>query len=194
MNWFSDEHKNIYSKAFSALCEDVKHASGSVWENTKTAVSVGYEKIKEGADYIDRKYHDVSEETDDKYNSDEDTSEYNECTEETDEYIKEIGKVYPDVLVKLHRRNSSVVKIWILDNDGNRKLVRGKIASYEYINNIIHTWFTYENRDKTKCKWYPTNQLYTEYRSSSNKLNPIDNVLFRYTQDGYKPYHYHPLF
>ena len=204
MSWFSDEHQMLYSKALGALYEDVKSASSSLMDTTGKVLSSGYEKIREGADYLDRRYYKVPPENDNNGDNERIGNPYYEysteepseidLSDDTDNYLVEMGKTYPDILVKLNKNNSSINRIWVIDEEGNKKQVRGKIASYEYVNKIIHQWFEYVKRDERGHKWYPTNELYTAYRNSSDRMNSMDNVIFRYGQSGYKPYHYHPLF
>lgn len=206
MSWFSEERKKLYSKALGALYEDVKTASSSLLDTTGKVIVTGYEKIKEGADYLDRRYHDVPDypeshnnnnhHPNNYYDEQPDISETDDIdgSDDTDDYLVEMGTIYPDILIRLNRNHYNISKIWVLDNDGNRTRIRGKIASYAYVDNIIHRWFEYENKNERGHKWYPTNELYTVHRKSSTRLNPIDNVIFRYGKEGYKPYHYHPLF
>ncbi len=203
MSWFPDEHKKLYLKALGTLYEDVKDGTSVLIDTTGKVLSSGYEKIREGADYLDRRYYKVppankyeeKESTENPYYeySTEEPSEI-DLSDDTDNYLVEMGKTYPDILVKLNKNNSSINRIWVIDEEGNKKQIRGKIASYEYVNNIIHRWFEYVKRDERGHKWYPTNELYTAYRNSSAMMNSMDNVIFRYGQSGYKPYHYHPLF
>ena len=204
MSWFSDEHKKIYSKALGALYEDVKSVSSSLIDKTGKVIVVGYNKIKESADYLDKRYHEVDQSEMDESDVSEpnepsepiDPSEPSEIdqSEETDESLVEMGKIYPDILVKLHRNHNNIIRIWIIDTNGDKKKITGKISSYPYVDQIIHKWFEYINKNSRGFKWYPKNELYTAYRDSSHLLNPMDNIIFRYELYGYKPYHYHPLF
>ena len=207
MSWFSDEHKTLYSKALGALYDDVKDGASVLIDTTGKLVSTGYKRVREGADYLDRRYHDVPPGNKNNDNNGDDgrpenpyyeysTEEPSEIdlSDDTDNYLVEMGKTYPDILVNINRNHSSIIRIWVIDEEGNKKQVRGKIASYSYVNKIIHRWFEYAKRDERGHKWYPTNELYTAYRNSSARMNSMDNVVFRYGQSGYKPYHYHPLF
>ncbi len=229
MSWISKEHKKLYSNAFSALYEDVKTASGSLMDTTGKLLTTGYEKVKETAEYVDKKIHnnDSNENIDsDNIEGDNDDTDVFGESDDTDDYLVQMGKIYPDVLIKLNRKNNNLSKIWVIDNEGNKKRITGKIASYDYINTIIHRWFRYEkkldsnsidgnsidgnksndnnsnatnatnatNGTNATYKWYPTEELYTAYRQTTPRmLNPIDNILFRYTRDDYQPHYYHPL-
>jgi len=207
MSWFSDEHKKLYTQALGALYEDVKSGANAIVDGTGKLITSGYGKIRDGVVYLDKKYN--TEYTDKKCNSEDidknvvvdskkiinenETSEI-DISEDTDDYLLEIGKTCPDVLVKLNRDYNHIVKVWVIEKDGTFKPVRGKIESYQYISKLIYKWFIYESRNNLGCKWYPSDELYTAYRNSSNRLNSMDDIVFRYTQQGYKPFHYHPLF
>ncbi len=219
MSWFSEDHKKLYFKALGALYDDVKTVSSSLMDTTGKVLVSGYEKIKTTADYLDKRYHNVETEMDNPLNpltnplnpltsnqntpnpyinfsydySTEEPSDMDNSdeTSEINDYIVEMGKISPDVLIKLNKNHSNINKMWVL-NDGERILVRGKIASYPYVNTIIHEWFEYKSTDERGSKWYPTDELYTTYRNSSRKLVPINNILFKYGREGYKPQQYHP--
>lgn len=186
MSWFSDEHKNLYSQALSALYDDVKIISTNAIDTSGKLMHTGYEKIKETVNYIDKKYHQDSSDDNDNSESDNEI----DITDDTDDYILEVGKMFPDILIKLGKNRIS--KIWIIENDGTLKPVRGKIDSYEYISVLIHRWFVYTSNDNN-YGWYPTDDLYTVYRESSSRLNNMDEIVFKYGYNGYKPYHYNPL-
>ena len=198
MSWFSDEHKNIYSQAFGALYDDVKNGTSSLMDTTGKLLSTGYEKIKETVNNIDDNNNTPCPTVDECVASDEcEMTEIDMTEDTTDEYLLELEKMYPDVLIKLNKTYTNIIKIWIVENNNKLKQVRGKIESYPYINKIIHKWFIYEKRDEKinrGYKWYPTDEMYTAYRESSSRLNPMDNIVFRYGQQGYRPYYYHPLF
>lgn len=205
MSWFSDEHKKIYSQAWGALYEDVKSGSSVLMNNTTKILSTGYEKIKEGVTYLDKKYNTNDHTPSGNPSSVNNLNKHSEnnmddsevdISEDTDDYLVEIGKMTPDILIKLHKTHSNIIRIWIIEKDGTHKPVKGKIDSYPYISTLIHRWFVYENRslDNKIVKWYPTDDLHTEYRNLSNRLSPMDDIIFRYTQSGYKPFPYHPLF
>ena len=193
--WFSDDHKNLYSRALGALYDDVKNASSSLMDTTSKVLVSGYEKIKTTADYLDKRYHDDGSNNTNSNNtnfkSDYSTEEPSDIdnSEDTEDYIIEMGKIYPDILIKLNKNHFNINKIWVL-SERRRILVRGKIASYPYVNNIIHEWFEYKTINERGHKWYPTNELYTAYRESSRRLAFIDNILFRYSLGGYKPHHW----
>ena len=204
MSWFSDEHKRLYSQALGALYEDVKTGTSALVDTTGKLVSTGYEKIKEGVVYLDKKYNTapdqpnntnknkrVDETVNDSANESVNESEI-DMSEDTDEYILNVGKVYPDILIKLSKRHTNIIRIFIIEANGTHRPVKGKIESYPYISQLIHQWFVYESRNE-RSKWYPTDNLYTEYRKSSNRLSSMDDILFRYNYDGYKPFPYHPL-
>jgi len=192
MSWFSDDHKNLYSKALSALYDDVKTASNSLIDTTGNVLILGYNKIKTTADYLDKKYSEIND--DEETDNTEETSDIDN-TEETDEYISNMNRAYSDILIKLNKNHSNINKIWIIDGNGDKTQVKGKIESYPCVSIIIHQWFEYKSRDKRGFKWYPTLDLYTAYRESSRKLEQIHYILFRYShnQRTYKPQKYHPL-
>jgi len=200
MSWISKEHKTIYFKAFSALYKDIKTASGSLIDTTGNLLSAGYEKVRDGAEYIDKKLHeddDSFEGVNNPIYESRDDSDYEiDNSDDTDDCLVQMGKIYPDVLINLNSKHNNLNRIWIIDGAGNHKRIKGKIASYEYVNTIIHNWFRYEKSvDSDRYKWYPTEDLYTAYRDSTpRKLNPINKIIFRYDKSGYQPYPYHPLF
>jgi hypothetical protein len=196
MSWFSDEHKKIYSQALGALYEDVKSCTNAVVDGTGKLISTSYEKIRDGVIYLDKKYNteDLEETSNNQVKNINDSDIDIDISEDTDDYIVEMGKMFPDILIKLNKNHTYIAKIWVIENNGTLKPVRGKIESYQYINKLIHKWFAYETKNSRGYKWYPTNELYTAYRNSSNRLTPIDDIIFRYTEQGYKPFHYHPLF
>ncbi len=199
MSWFSDEHKKLYTQALGALYEDVKSGASALVDGSGKLIINGYGKIRDGVVYLDKKYN--SEDTNKKVTIDSpkknttenDTSEI-DISEDIDDYLIEIGNTCPDVLVRLNKDHNHIMKIWVIEDNGILKPVRGKIESYQYISKLIHKWFIYESRNNLGCKWYPSEDLYTAYRNSSSRLNPMDDIVFRYTQQGYKPFHYHPLF
>lgn len=166
MSWVSDEHKKLYSSALSALYSDVKGITNSIINTT--------------ANYVSNIIPNDSNSNSNSINiSDVDMSGI-----EIDENLIEIGKSFPNVLIKLHKNEAHIVKIYIID-DSELKPIKGKIDSYPYISKIIHEWFIYENN-----KWYPTEDLYTEYRNLSSKLCPMDKIIFKYQNQEYKPNHY----
>lgn len=210
MSWWSSKisksHRDIYSKAFNAIYEDAKSVSSDLLETTGTLLSSGYEKVKDGVTYLDKKYHEDNDnplmsgktpepKSDMSDINSSDTSDSDICYENVP--VSKSGSditIQPDVLVKLNKKNRYLSKIWIMDDPYHKTLVKGPIAGYPYVNTIIHRWFEYENCNG-KWKWYPRNELYTKYRESTpRQLNPIDMVLFRYTGSGYLPCPYHPLF
>ncbi len=145
----------------------------------------GYEKAK-------TYYHnDETQEKNKQKNplfDDSDSSDL-ENEDTTDEIISNMN--FPEVLIKLST-NGYICRIWVI-KDGVKTKITGKISSYKHVNDVIHTWFNYEEKEK-KWKWYPTTELYTSYRSCTPRiLSPIDYVVFKNTPDGYQPYPYHPL-
>jgi hypothetical protein len=109
-----------------------------------------------------------------------------------------MGKIYPDILIELHLEKKYLTKIYVMDNEGNKKRITGKISSYDYIDKIINQWFVYNcNNDSNNSKkyhWYPKEELYTVFRETNNgKLYPMDNVIFQYNSRKYEPHYYHPL-
>ena len=161
MSWLSSKisktHRDIYSKAFNALYEDAKSASSSLLETTGTLLSTGYEKVKDGVVYLDKKYHDPDSDlnTNDMNTSDisdlntSDISDYD--TSDSDIYyekepvdLMEQHTIYPDILVKLNKKHRNLSKIWILEDSNTKTLVKGPIAGYPYVNTIIHKWFEYD--------------------------------------------------
>ena len=210
MSWISKEHQSLYSKAFTAFYDDVKTASNSLIDKTGKILSTGYDKVKEGADYVDKKWHKDDSSDDNSshrknnkpdktnnpvYYSVEDSDAEIDNSDDTDDYLVQMGEIFPDILIKLNSKNNNLCRIWIIDGEGNRKRVNGKIASYDYINKIIHKWFTYEKiKESDLYKWYPTEELYTAYRDSTpRKLNPLNIIIFRYERTGYKPHPYHQV-
>jgi len=202
MSWFSEEHKKIYSQAWSAFYDDLKSASNSIISTTGKYVNTGYEKIVEGANYLDKKYNTSS--PDNNNNNEHNDHEHNisnisEISDinlsNIDDYdtMDHIDMIYPDVLIKLHKTLRNITKIFVL-KDGKMELLKGKIDSYKYVAKIIRQWFIYERKNNTNMKWYPKDELYTAYRESSTRLGTMDDILFRYDHvGGYLPYHYHPL-
>jgi len=184
MNWISDEHKRLYSQAFSALYQDVKTSSLSIINKSKTLINDGYETAK-------KYYYDMS---DDDYDSNNDNSINDISNNDNfiDDKLVEMGDFYPDVLVILHREKHYLCKIYVIDDKGHKIPIKGKIHSYKYIHNIIDKWFIYQ-KFEAGYKWLPTEELYTAYRGSSSMLSPIDNILFRYGRNEYYPQRYHPL-
>lgn len=223
MNWFSDEHREIYSRAFTALKKDVTTVGNSLVSTTNYYLTDGYNRVKNKIrDYqvtgepnnsfgddpnVSNPYYNSRGDNQNNKNDDVTIGEVNwigkkqtdekdqeeSISDETDDSVVRMGQIYPDVLVELHKELKHIKRLYVVDEYSNKRLVKGKISSYDYINRIVHGWFSYENRDK-KYKWYPTEKLYTSYRQSSPRiLTPLDNVMFRYGEDGYKPYRYHPL-
>ena len=153
MSWFSDEHKKLYSQALGALYEDVKSGSGILIDTSSKLLSTGYEKIKESVTYLDKKYNtsDLSDDNnvsdnmnDENINrTDEQSMSEFDMSEDTDEYLITVGRNYPDILIKLHKKLTHIIRIWIIDKDGTHKPVRGKIESYSYISEIIHKSYSY---------------------------------------------------
>ena len=201
MNWITNEHKRLYRKAASAIYQDIKTGGSSLMDTTGNIISIGSEKIKDGIEYIDQTLKDKSSEEGSsgegsgEEGSGEDGSDEEGSIEEgssTDEYILSMEKDYPNVLVKLDKKHKYIKKIFIIDLEGNKKLVKGKISSYEYVDKIIHQWFIYQEKEpQTVCKWYPTTELYTEYRNSTPTLIfPIHEILFEFKNNIYAPHQY----
>lgn len=183
MSWISDEHKRLYSQAFSAFCKDAKTTSLSVIDKTKTIVISGYEIAKKILE--DPHTPDTCDDHEDFDNNSVDDNFVNDK-------IAEMGDFYPDVLISLHREKHYLCKIYVIDDNGHKLPIKGKISSYKYIQDIIDKWFIYQ-KIESGYKWMPTEQLYTSYRESSSMLRPIDNILFRYGRNEYHPQRYHPL-
>lgn len=202
MSWIPDEHKRLYSQAFSALYQDVKATSSSIINKSKELAVNGYETIK-------KYYHDDPNGYDD-WNCDSDSADPNvyddswnyvntnldnNSADDNSNFnikIAEMGDFYPDVLVILHREKHYLCKIYVIDDKGHKISIKGRISSYRYIHNIINKWFIYQ-KFESGYKWLPTEELYTAYRESSSMLSPIDNILFRYGRNEYYPQRYHPL-
>jgi len=196
MNWISEDHKNLYSKAASAFYSDLKKGTGILINNGEKAASVGYEKVIEGINYfkdpdktkkdnkIDNPYYidSIEDIIEDEF---EDSIDNTENTDDSD-YINQLGKINPKVLIILGK-NNEIKKIYIINGEKLTQ-IRGKIASYDYINTIIFQWFRYEKN----CKWYPKTKLYTSYRQNGSKLEHMDKIVF-INDNGYYPHPYHPL-
>ena len=58
MSWISKEHKILYSKAIDALCNDLKSGSSSLIDETGKVLSAGYDKVKNGINYINKQIRD----------------------------------------------------------------------------------------------------------------------------------------
>jgi cobalamin biosynthesis protein CobT len=59
MSWVSDKHKDLYSKAFSAFRTDISNGISNISEGGKKLLSAGYEKAKEGYNYISAELIDI---------------------------------------------------------------------------------------------------------------------------------------
>lgn len=201
MDWIPIKHKDLYYKAAGALYEDAKTLSASLLDTTGKVISNGYEIVKENVNYIDKKWHESDEsESKNPLLSDSDNYEsedYESDTyliDETDESLVSMGRVYPDILIELYPEKKYLSKIYVMDNEGNKNRITGKISSYDYIDKIINQWFVYDNDKTKKYHWYPKEELYTAFREySGGKLYPMDNVIFQYYNGRYEPHYYHPL-
>jgi hypothetical protein len=227
MSWIPAKHRKLYTAAATALYIDLKTVTKNIVTKTSDIISTGYEKIKDNYNT----FGDSSPPLDKKINSDMNiASDMNIdsdsiCSSEEFSINSVLGEDFisrtdfnefyndgPEVLIKINRKRKNITKIWIIEN-GVKTQIKGKISSYPYINNIIHNWFVYENKirsrsnsqedkinsqdkteDKTledKWRWYPTLELYTKYRESSNGvLKQIDMILFKQFNGTYLPFSY----
>lgn len=184
MSWISENHKKIYSQAFSMLCEDVKTTSSNLVNGGQKLITTGYNKIK-------KYYNDDSEDNE----LDNDNS--------TDDALLEMGDFYPDILVSVNK-GKYISKICVIDDTGHKRPVKGKILSYKYIDDIIHKWFNYKE-EESGYRWVPSEELGIAYQNngyreshendnlSSKTPKLLDTILFRYGRNGYEPQKYHPL-
>lgn len=204
MSWFSDKNNKLYKDALTALYDDSKTLSLLALDKTKTIIVSSYDKVKDGINYLDKKYHEDSSNNEDSSDSNNEDSSDNEdyfnssnqSNQDTDEYIFKMEPSKPNILIKL---KPYITKIWVIDEEGNKRSVKGKISSYPYVNNIINQWFEYKqivdqkqiNNFNPSNRWYPSTEMLTTYRfSDSNRLNPLNIVIFKHDGIKYKPYPY----
>jgi len=212
MSWIPDKHRKLYTAAASAMYIDLKTATKNIVEKTSDLIATGYEKIKDKYNNNNVSTNNINSDNLSDDNIDIDISENisNEYNDDpivifTNNQIR--SRPDSDVLIKINKKHKNITKIWSIDSNGIKTQIKGKISSYEHINNIIHEWFVYENKIqsdseedkirtssnsreyKTSWKWYPTLELYTKYRELSNGvLQQIDMILFKQRNGKYLPF------
>ena len=69
MSWFLNKNKEIYSNAWSAICEDTKNITSVVIDRTSNLIVTGYTKAKDGITYLDKAYHEPNKSSSNNHNN-----------------------------------------------------------------------------------------------------------------------------
>lgn len=174
MSWISPEHEKIYGKAFSALYKDISHISAKVADQTGKLVNNGYQVVNE----LYQKWTQDSDNSDPSISETQDKDTQQEPDEEKDK-----------IVVKFHQ-HEYITKIYLRDFTGRHKNIAGKLSSNKDVDDIVNTWFVYENRsdENNQHKWYPSEKLYNYYQENNILITiPIDMAVFSYQKGRYIP-------
>lgn len=212
--WFSDKHKDIYSKAYNALCEDAVNISSNIYEKTKNVASYSYNYVKRKAetatDIACRSYdnikaninnndnnnssdNNINDNNNNNRDDDSDGSDDNNIldvrndnsSDNTEDSINELCENNPDIIIHLDDKYKYIRTVSIF-TICERK-IKGKLRSYPHVNNVIHEWFLYVN-----SKWIPKAKLYDHFKESlpgAKYLEHINKIWFVYddVKNQYQP-------
>lgn len=218
MSWFSNKNKEIYSNAWNAICEDTKTIAMTTIAATRKLATTGYNRIAEGITHLDKSYNtgttdnivndnivntnhnqndnqtgdqtdnqndnqnDININSSDSFSFIDNSSDLNNIIDHSKNDIN------PNVIIELSAK-MYIKRIYIIDEMGDKIRIKGKIASYSYIDGIVHKWFNYEEINGI-WKWYPNNNMITSFRDSTPKLVKMSTVIFKNINNVYSPYPY----
>lgn len=208
----SDYNKKLYVETALILCNDLKKISIGViiksteilsksYETTKNTMIYCSEQIKlmkkdlldgikynidDGSVILNPVYNNLNDNIENDENNETDYKVKFFNNDKNDNHDNNKAKDFPDVIIDLNKTDDSIKKIWIVQSDGGKNPVRGKLNAYPFVQTIIMKWFNYEQREK--LKWYPQIKLYTEYRNADKMLDPMTSILFKYKNNKYTVY------
>ena len=181
----SDEHKKIYTDAINALSQDIKIISSRLIDRTGNVLAVGYDATIDLIGSIPAAWITPfktrfwkSQETIPINGGSEnaDGEDIFDLSDEIDATLLTVST--PDILVILRKKYIS--RVYVFDECGSKKLVKGKIIEYPYINEAIHEWFKLSaSEGNIKWRWYAKDKL---------DITEETEVLFRYSPTGYYPF------
>jgi hypothetical protein len=197
MSWLSLKNKQIYNDAFNALYEDTKTVGQFLINKTSEVAKQGYKKIEQGVTYLDKRYS--------KNNSTENYSNKNHSNNQdniSQSNLTELELLSDDTIhnnvcdnfcdsdgVIIDLSSKMYIKRIYIIKDGEKIRVNGKIASYANVDNIIRSWFEYEEINGS-WRWIPSDKLMTAYRDSTSQLVKMKSIIFKWSLNtsSYTPY------